>query len=89
MAWKTRLANLVIALAIVILCIPLAMAVTILTFPFWCWIETRYAIESCGHSGPAEWCYLVVYAGILILAGIIRISIGHESTGKANGKDFQ
>ena len=80
---KTLLANMGMAVTVMVLCIPLALAVTILTYPFWCWIETRYAIESCGHSGPAEWCYLVVYVVMLFLAGIIWLLIRRGSAGRS------
>jgi len=29
--------------------------------PLWGWIEARYGIESLGHSGPADWCFSVVF----------------------------
>ena len=56
-----------VALAICLIAAPIAFAVTIGLLPFWSWIESKFAIESIGHSGPAAWCYLVSY--IVILAG--------------------
>ncbi len=44
-----------------IICVPIAIIITLLTFPFWRWFETVTAIESFGHSGPAEWCFVAVY----------------------------
>jgi hypothetical protein len=38
--------------------IPLGLLVTIVLQPVWSWLEAAYGIESVGHSGPAEWCYL-------------------------------
>ena len=54
-------------LAIIVIAAPLSAAVTILLFPFWSWLEVSVGIESVGHSGPAEWCYAVVF--FLLVAG--------------------
>jgi len=56
-----------ISLALLVLCIPLAAAVTIALLPVWSRLEARFAIEAVGHSGPAEWCYAVAYAGCVIV----------------------
>jgi hypothetical protein len=56
-----------ISLALLVLCIPLAAAVTIALFPVWSWLEARSDIESVGHSGPADWCYAVVYVGCVVV----------------------
>ena len=29
--------------------------------PVWSAIERRWGIESLGHSGPATWCYALVF----------------------------
>ena len=55
----------VLALGLLVLCVPLAAAVTIALFPVWSWLEAACGIEAVGHSGPADWCYGVVYAGCL------------------------
>ncbi len=31
---------------------------TLIIFPFWGWFEAVTGIESLGHSGPANWCFL-------------------------------
>lgn len=43
-----------------------AFWVTIFLVPLWRWIERDFGIEAIGHSGPAEWCFYLVFA---ILAG--------------------
>ena len=58
-------------LSLLVACIPLAAVVTIFLFPFWSWVESRFAIEAVGHSGPADWCYLVVYVVWVGLLGWI------------------
>lgn len=57
-------------LIIIIIAVPLSILVTIVLSPFWSWFEASTEIESLGHSGPAEWCYLVTY---LLLAAIITV----------------
>jgi hypothetical protein len=64
---------LMVSLALLVLCVPLAAAVTIALLPVWSWLEARFAIESVGHSGPADWCYGVVYVGCVtvIASGVL------------------
>ena len=52
--------------AVLLVCVPLSLLVTFMLLPLWSWLEASYKIESVGHSGPAEWCYVLVY-GILNL----------------------
>jgi len=52
-------------LGVVVIAVPLSIVTTILLFPLWSWLEASTGIESVGHSGPAEWCYAVVF---LVLA---------------------
>ena len=54
-----------IAAAIFLGCLPLAVVITLLASPFWSWFEHNTGIESLGHSGPAEWCYLLAW-GLLV-----------------------
>ncbi len=63
-----RLRDVGIAFAIFLIPAPIAIVVTIALLPFWSWIESMSEIESIGHSGPAEWCYLVSNSIILICA---------------------
>ena len=60
--------DVVVALAIAVVCLPVAFIGTILLFPLWSWIEATYHYESVGHSGPADWCFEVVYVVLLLLA---------------------
>ena len=66
---RLRVAGL--AFAVCLISAPIAIAVTITLLPFWSWVESISEIESVGHSGPAEWCYLMSY--IIILAWIFLI----------------
>ncbi len=38
---------------------------TILLVPLWRWVEADFGIEAIGHSGPAEWCFYLVFAFLL------------------------
>jgi hypothetical protein len=59
---------LLLAALVLLVLMPVAFAVTFLLYPFWSWIEASYGIESVGHSGPADWCFWLVY-GLLVFAG--------------------
>jgi hypothetical protein len=50
-----------ITVAIVLVAIPVAAVATFLLMPFWSWFEAKTGIESIDHSGPAEWCFVLVY----------------------------
>jgi hypothetical protein len=47
---------------IVVLSMPVTFVVAILLTPLWSAIERRWGIESVGHSGPADWCFWLVFA---------------------------
>jgi hypothetical protein len=53
-------AGLVLAAAAAAL--PVGLVITFVLSPLWSGIERVFEVESMGHSGPATWCYLVVYA---------------------------
>ena len=64
---KTAFRHLALALGIAAVCLPAAFLLTFLLLPLWSWIEATYKIESVGHSGPADWCFWVVYAFLAIV----------------------
>lgn len=55
-----------------------AFWVTIFLAPLWRWIESDVGIEAIGHSGPAEWCFYLVFAILMAPALYIvwRICFG-------------
>lgn len=55
-----------------VLCAPIAIAITVLVWPFWGWFESVTGVEALGHSGPATWCYLATYAALLGLLVVLR-----------------
>jgi len=62
MTFAARLQGVAIALAVLVLCFPVAFMVTMLMAPLRAWFEAVAGIEVYGHSGPAEWCHLLTYA---------------------------
>ena len=62
--------------ALTLVLAPVAVVLTVLLQPAWDWFESATGIESLGHSGPAEWCYLVMYVALLGLAAALRRATG-------------
>lgn len=71
MTFKERLLGALSGLGVALICIPVALLLTLLLVPFWSWLEATTGYESIGHSGPAGWCVLVVYIVVLTSAGVI------------------
>ena len=63
------------ALAVVVAAVPATIVVTLLLYPLWSWIEATFGLESVGHSGPADWCFLLVFSMFVIgsLALLLRV----------------
>jgi hypothetical protein len=55
------------ALAVALIMLPVSFFITVYLYPIWTWIENEYGIEAMGHSGPAEWCFWLVY---ILLVGL-------------------
>lgn len=70
MTLKERLGGAITGLGVALISIPVALIFTILLVPFWSWLEVISGLESLGHSGPAEWCYLVVYLLMVSIGGL-------------------
>jgi hypothetical protein len=61
---------------LMLLLAPAAVVLSLLLQPAWDWFESATGIESLGHSGPAEWCYGVMYVALLGLAAALRRAAG-------------
>lgn len=59
-----------ICVAVLLAALPLTFVTTFMLMPLWSWIEERFGIESVGHSGPADWCFNVVYLMWFVIAVI-------------------
>ena len=64
---KKKLNKVGMIILIAIFCIPIAIVFTLFTSSFWEWFETTFKIESYGHSGPADWCYLISYVILIVI----------------------
>jgi hypothetical protein len=53
---------------ICLVALPAAAVATVLLTPLWRWLEAATGIESIGHSGPSEWCFIAVYLLILVIS---------------------
>lgn len=53
---------------IVVLDVPVTFVLTMMLVPLWSAIERRWDIESVGHSGPAPWCYSLVFVCVVVLS---------------------
>jgi hypothetical protein len=73
--FPARIKLLVIAFSLAIVCIPIAMIITIFSNPLWLWFEKTFPVEATGHSGPAEWCYIAVYLLLISITGFIWFRI--------------
>jgi len=78
MDFRTRLKDAGLGLLICTLALPAAFFITLLTFPFWRWLESVTGIESFGHSGPAEWCYWLMYGILVLVATFVWWRIRHQ-----------
>jgi hypothetical protein len=67
--------RLAIIVAVVLIGMPVTFAATIALLPLWSMIERRYGIESVGHSGPADWCFWVVFGAYLFVAAIVALAV--------------
>jgi hypothetical protein len=65
----------VVALVLVIVSLPISAVLTLALLPFWRWLEARYGIESVGHSGPSDWCFIVIFIGCVVVAESLFVVI--------------
>lgn len=66
---KPRIYSVLLFVVLLILLLPVAFMLTLVLEPFWQWIDRNHAIEASGHSGPAEWCFLLVYTVCVLMTG--------------------
>ena len=59
---KRALTTIALALLFAAAALPLSAVTTLALLPLWRLVEERYGIESVGHSGPADWCFILIYA---------------------------
>ena len=57
------------AIGVLLVSLPMSAVLTLAMLPVWRWLEARYGIESVGHSGPADWCYAVMFVTCVLVVG--------------------
>jgi hypothetical protein len=62
-----------VGLGILLVSLPLGVVLTLALLPLWRWIEASYGVESIGHSGPAEWCFLVCIGACALALGSLYV----------------
>jgi hypothetical protein len=71
---------------IIVLDLPVAFVLTMMLAPLWSTIERRWEIEALGHSGPATWCFAVVFVCVVVVslaAYLHRLGRSSEPEGRA------
>ena len=51
--------------------VPLSALLTLLLWPWWGWFEAHTGIESLGHSGPADWCFVATLLACWLVGGAL------------------
>ena len=71
--------NVLKIIAVLLVSAPLGLMLTLYMSPIWRWIESSFGIESIGHSGPATWCYLLIYI-LCVVAGYSLLILNKKNT---------
>ena len=66
---KKTMRTILLSVLAMVVTAPISIIVTAMLFPFWSWLESSSGIESVGHSGPADWCYLFMFVLLLAILG--------------------
>ena len=82
MKFVDRLKGALVAILLLVICFPIAVVLTIATSPLWSWVESRFKVEAYGHSGPAEWCYLATYVGLVTSVVVIWSTVRAKRVGQ-------
>ena len=73
---KKTMRTILLSVIALVVTAPLSIIITVVLFPFWSWLESSSGIESVGHSGPADWCYLFVFVVLLtVLAATLMLGL--------------
>jgi hypothetical protein len=65
---------------IALLSVPLTLILTLILSPFWRWVEAVSGIESIGHSGPANWCFVAIFVVVLSLGWGTWLILGNTKS---------
>jgi TRAP-type C4-dicarboxylate transport system permease small subunit len=73
--WRRASRVTLVLLAAALALLPVSLAITVLLVPLWRRVEESTGIEALGHSGPADWCFWVVYASLLVGAALVALRL--------------
>src|SRR4051794_847688 len=62
-----RARELLVASSILLLCLPVSVLATLMLLPVWARIGSALGVAAVGPTGPAAWCFVLVY---LLLAAL-------------------
>ena len=74
-SWRRGSRVTLVLLAAALALLPVSLAITVLLVPLWRRVEESTGIEALGHSGPADWCFWVVYASLLVGAALVALRL--------------
>ena len=69
--------------AILLASAPLSVLLTLALMPFWRWLEATRGIDSVGHSGPAEWCFVAGFLTSFVILSCVGIVVARRRAGDA------
>ena len=68
-----RVRELLIASSILLLCLPVAVLLTLMLLPLWPRIGAALGVTAVGPSGPAAWCFVLVYAVLAAIGSVVML----------------
>jgi len=68
-----RVRELLIASSILLLCLPVAVPLTLMLLPVWPRLGAALGVTAVGPSGPAAWCFVVVYAVLAAIGSVVML----------------
>ena len=68
-----RVRELLIASSILLLCLPLAVLLTLMLLPVWPRLGAALGVTAVGPSGPAAWCFVVVYVVLAAIGSVVML----------------
>ncbi len=68
-----RVRELLIASSILLLCLPVAVLLTLLLLPVWLRVGAALGIAAVGPAGPAAWCFVLVYVVLAAIGTVIML----------------
>ena len=68
-----RVRELLIASSILLLCLPVAVLLTLMLLPVWPRLGAALGVTAVWPSGPATWCFVVVYVVLAAIGSVVML----------------